>query len=330
MRVRPFVSATILVLTTAATACAGAATVTFFPEEAMVEVEATAVKGRAEIFLPAGMQENTLRIRPLAGAVIQRVDTQLSPREKPGEQLLETLAEQKSRLEDRLKALATREKIFMSAAKSQSGKAPRKSKTNPDPMQSIRQGTDFAIAQLEAVYTSKRKTEQEIRRIESRMEATRKNGRVVINIARVTVTPQNGRVKARFAIGGPGWTPCYDIRLDDAGSARVTLFGQAPVSFEGYLLRVSPTPLDNLDPARQSIPVTTGQRARLADYRLPVAEEQFGTAIKTSFGFTLKNSSNAYLPSGVASLYRNGEYWGNFRFEGISSGRSRRISSAVP
>ena len=72
-----------------------------------------------------------------------------------------------------LQALATREEIFKSAAKSQGGKAPRKSKANPDPMQAIRQGTEFAIAQLEAVYTSRRRTEQEIRRIDSRIAAAK-------------------------------------------------------------------------------------------------------------------------------------------------------------
>jgi len=65
---------------------------------------------------------------------------------------LDALIEQKNRLEDRMKALDTREDIFAAAAKSQSSKAPRKTKANPDPLASVRQGTDFAIAQLEAVY----------------------------------------------------------------------------------------------------------------------------------------------------------------------------------
>lgn len=325
---KSFISTLMLVLATTATACAGAGTVTFCPDGAMVEIESTAVKGVAEILLPAGMLEGTLRIKPLANTVIQKVDTLPAHREATGDRQLETLTEQKSRLEDRLKALTTREKIFLSAAKSQSGKAPRKTKSNPDPMQSIRQGTDFAIAQLEAVYTSMRKTGQEIRRIDARIAAAKKTESTTVNIARVTVAPKNGRINARFAMSGPGWTPRYDIRLNGAGSAQVTLFGQVPASFEGYLLRVSTIPLADVGPASREIPVSTGQRARLAEYRLPMSDEFFGTTVKTTFAFTLKNSTTSPLPSGEAALYRNGEYWGSFRFEGVSSGRSTRITSA--
>jgi hypothetical protein len=64
-----------------------------------------------------------------------------------GEKELDTLLEQRNRLGDRLQALETREEIFKSATKSQSGKAPRKTRANPDPMLTIRQGTEFAIAQ---------------------------------------------------------------------------------------------------------------------------------------------------------------------------------------
>jgi len=39
------------------------------------------------------------------------------------------------------------------------------------------------------------------------------------------------------------------------------------------------------------------------------------------------NRSAAYLPAGDASIYRNGEYLGRLRFDGISSGRNRMIST---
>ncbi len=66
------------------------------------------------------------------------------------------LAYRRDALGDRLKALNAREAIFKSAAKSQSGKAPRKSKTNTEPLTAVRQGTEFAIAQLENVYHARR------------------------------------------------------------------------------------------------------------------------------------------------------------------------------
>jgi len=101
--------------------------------------------------------------------------------------------------------------IFKSAAKSQGAKAPRKTKANPEPLQAIRQGTDFAIAQLEAVYTSRRKTEQEIKRLDNRIAAARTNGKAPESIARVLVSPTRGRVTARYALAGLGWSPSYDI-----------------------------------------------------------------------------------------------------------------------
>jgi hypothetical protein len=319
----------ILLLTTVATASAGTRTVTFFSDGALVELESSAVKGVVEIPLPAGMREGTLRIRPLEGAVIQRVERLPLRRGAQEERELEALAEQRNRLEDRLKALATREEIFTAAAKSQSGKAPRKTKSNPDPMKSIRQGTDFAIAQLEAVYTSRRRTEQEIRHIDGRIVAVKKGGSGEAHVVRVTVSPRNGRVKTRFAVSGSNLTPRYDVRLDDSGSARVTLYGQVPASFAGYLLRVSAGSLVDGDTSGSDAPAST-PLARVAEYRLPVSEERFGTGVSTAFAFTLKNSAASRLPAGDAALFRNGEYWGAFRFEEISSGRSRRISSGMP
>src|SRR5690242_16773397 len=158
-----------LLVITAGTALADSRVVTFYSDGALVELETAATKGVAEIRLPPGMMAESLRIKPLNNAVIQRVDILASRLEGKGTKDLDALLEQKNRLEDRLQALATREEIFKSAAKSQSGKAPRKTKTNPEPMQSIRQGTDFAIAQLEAVYTARRKTELEIRRCDARI-----------------------------------------------------------------------------------------------------------------------------------------------------------------
>jgi hypothetical protein len=303
--------------------------VTFYSDGAVVELEATAAKGSIEIALPASMIEGSLRIRPGNGTSLQRVDI-VSARTDSGksEKELDALLEQRSRLDDRLQALATREEIFKSAAKSQSGKAPRKTKANPDPMQTIRQGTEFAIAQLEAVYTSRRKTEQEIRRIDSRIAAAKNSGRGPETVARIHVSPARGRVTARYALAGLGWTPRYDMYLDGGSNAQVHLSGLFNGAFSGYLLQASPSPLAERDTARV-FQVNSGPAARLAGFRLPVAEEHFGTGIQGSFSCVLKNSEQLHLPGGDANLYKSGEYVGRFRFEGISSGRSRAISMGM-
>lgn len=320
-------SAIVLLLITAVEACAAGRSVTFFSDGAVVEFEAVAVRGITEIPLPAGMLAGTLRVRPERGSSIRRVDVQLLRRDAKGEKELDALTEQRSRLEDRLRALATREDIFKSAAKSQSGKAPRKTKSNPDPLLSIRQGTDFAIAQLETVYTARRRAEQEIRRIDARIASARKGGKGSGGVARVAVSPGNGRVTARFTIGGPGWAAWYDIRVDHGGSALVTLYGRVPDMFDGYRVRVSPTSLAGAAMESTGVPLpAAGQRARLAEYLMSIEEEDLGNGPLPTFGFTLKNSTGTYLPAGEAACYRGGEYRGTIGFAGLSSGRSVRIS----
>jgi hypothetical protein len=324
------IAITIVLLLATATTCLADSprTVTFYSDGALVEMELTAVKGRADIRLPGGMLEESLRIRPLGTAVIQRVDILSPRREGKGERELEQLREQQQRLNDRLQALETREEIFKAAAKSQSAKAPRKTKTNPDPMQSIRQGTDFAIAQLEAVYTARRRTEQEIRRLDARIAVLQKGSQGEATVVRVAIRPTNGRVRVHYAMERQGWVPHYDLRLGGNGDALVTLYGQLPSTFAGYLLRASPAGLAGMATA-PAYPVSGGALARLGEYRLPVRDAHFGEGVRSIFSFEMTNPTPAHLPGGEASLFRSGEFWGRFRFEGISSGRSRKVSSGT-
>jgi hypothetical protein len=325
--VNPITTMLFLLLAIATTGfAAGGKTVTFFSDGALVEIEAIAAKGVVEIRLPGGILADSLRIAPLAGAVIRNVEQFPSRQDGKVAKELDQVLEQKNRLNDRLQALETREEIFRAAAKSQSAKTPRKTKTNPDPMQSIRQGTEIAIAQLEAVYTARRKTEQEIRRLDARISGLKRGGQGGGAVVRVTVVPKNGRVKVCYALEGEGWAPRYDLHLNSAGRANLTLYGQVPAGFAGYLLHASPANLAAGNGA-QVVPVTAGSPVRLAEYHLPVREESFGKGVRSDFSIVLTNSSEAYLPAGGASLYRNGEFWGRFRFEGISSARSRKVGN---
>lgn len=320
-------SALLLLLISVGNAGASGKTVTFFSDGAMVEIIGTAVKGVAEIPLSGEMAEGTLRITPLKGTEIRRVAILPVRLEEKRTKELELLREQKSRQEDRLQALATREDIFRTAAKSQSGKAPRKTKANPDPLQSIRQGTDFAIAQLEAVYTAKRRSEQEIKRLESRILALRKGTIGTESIARVTLSSATGQVKARYALTGGGWTPVYELRLNSTGFAELGLYGSITDSPSGAHIAASAGRLGD-GTATAAVPVASGAGiASLAHYRLPVRETRFDEGFRTGFSCTLTNTGSSYLPPGTAALYRNGEYRGQVRFDGISSGRSRKISS---
>jgi hypothetical protein len=300
--------------------------VTFYSDGAIIDTDAAATKGTLEISLPAATIKDSLRIKPAKGTTILRVEILTGATDtSKGEKELNALLEQRNRLGDRMQALATREEVFRSAAKSQSGKAPRKTKSNPDPMQTIRQGTDFAIAQLEAVYSARRKTEQEIRRLDSRISAAKKNSGGPETIARVHLSPPRGKVAVRYAVAGHSWTPRYDIHLDDSHTAHLQLSGLFSEAFSGYLLQAAPAQLAE----HETIPaftVPTGPFSRLAEYRLPVSEVRFGKAVQSSFSFSIQNPEQVYLPGGEACLYKNGEYVGRFRFEGISSGRTRTVS----
>ena len=319
----------VLALLAAGPNVAAGRSVTWYADGAVVELDATATKGTLEIPLPAAMVRDSLRIRPVSGTAIQRVEILTAPTDpSKGDRELNALLEQRNRLGDRMEALATREEIFKTAAKSQSAKAPRKTKTNPDPLQSIRQGTDFAIAQLEAVYTARRRTEQEIKRVDARITAARNTTVSSEKVARINLTPARGRAVIRYAVAGSGWTPRYDIYLDDSHTAHLHLSGLFSGAFAGYLLQASPAMLDGHG-AAPVFPVPSAPSSRMASYRLPVSDERFGTGIQSSFSFIITNSEQIYLPAGEASLYKKGEYIGRFRFEGISSGRSRMVSAGM-
>ena len=298
--------------------------VTFYSDGALIQQEAGAVKGVINIQLATGLLEHTLKIIPAPGTSILGVETHETASENASDKELEALTEQRRRLEDRLQALETREAIFTSAAKTQSGKAPRKSKTNPDPMQAIRQGTDFAIAQLEAVYTARRKTTQELHKVDARLAAARKNSRSTESSIRIAVTPPRGKVTLRYATTERGWQPHYNLRLAGAGSAQLQFSARLTGNVRGHQVRVSSGSLAESATA-ETFPAQSGG-ATLAGYRLPITEESYAEGVFNRFSGTITNNSPHYLQPGDSGLFRSGAYLGRFRFEGLSSGRSRVIS----
>ena len=126
---------------------AGDKAITYFLDGAKVEYDTSFSNGALEIRLPKAVLTDSLRVKPLPGSNIDKVEMNRLPRGPRAEKEIQTLVERKNLLLDRLKALETREKIFTAAAKSQSGRAPRKTKNNPEPMTNIRKGTEFAIGQ---------------------------------------------------------------------------------------------------------------------------------------------------------------------------------------
>lgn len=299
-------------------------TITFYRDGTLIRQESGAVKGIIDIPLADGMMEHSLTAVPAPGTTIISVETRNTGGESSAGAALEVLEEQRKRLEDRLQALETREAIFTAAAKAQSGKAPRKSKANPDPMQGIRQGTDFAIAQLEAVYTARRKTTLEIRKIEARLATARKGGPAVGSSVRIAVTPPRGRVTVSYATAERGWQPQYNLHLAGDGFARLQLSARLTGGGRGLQPFVSPGALADSATAG-TFPARSGSVV-LAGYRMPLTNELYATGVFNRFSGMLTNSTPHYLPPGESGLFRSGTYLGRFRFEGLSSGRSRVVS----
>lgn len=300
----------------------------YYRDGALFQQEAVAARGIIELPLADGLLEKSLKIIPATGTSILEVEVRKSAARSKSERELENLLEQRRRFEDRLQALATREEIFKAAAKSQGGKAPRKTKANPDPLQAIRQGTDFAIAQLEAVYTSRRKSEQEILNIDERIAAIRKRGGQAERSVHVSVTPARGRVTLHYATSARGWQPQYTLHLTGDGSATLELSAKTVADAGGFRAMVSPGSIND-SIAATVLPFQTGSRTSLTSYRFPLADEHFDGGIFNQFSGRITNTNSNYLPPGDSTLFRNGTYLGKFRFDGLSSGRSAVISSGA-
>jgi len=298
---------TFLVATTAADAAQREFTI--FRDGSLIEVDVVAVKGLAELALPAPIRDNSLRVTPLDNNTdIEQVA--LVPFRMPdkAQRELDQLAEQKERLEDRLKALDTKEDIFEAAAKSQSSKAPRQTKANPNPLTSVRQGTDFAIAQLEAVITARRRTAQELKRITSRIAELTGNT-VGGPTVRISVGTPNGRVRIAAVLIGNGWQPRYELRLDGNGTARLTQLAQVAQPPAGYTARIAQGSLSDGHPQR-STPLLQGKATPLITWQLPVTQQQITLGPLTSFTIALHNTTGSALTAGEATIYHQGVYLG--------------------
>ena len=312
-------------LTATSQAHAAPRQLTLYSDASLLEAEVTAKRGSAEFSFPAPVREGTLRIKPLDNGSIARVELLPFKTSDKLQKELDNLTEQKHRLEDRLKALDTREGIFAAAAKSQSSKAPRKTKTNPDPLTSVRQGTDFAIAQLEAVFTARRRAEYDLKRVEARLASLRKTA-VGGPTVRVSVTPPTSRIRIAAILKDGGWTPRYDIRIQGNGTALLSLAADSSSSLpDGYTVSVTPVSIST-GPPTQLYPFSVAGSARLAEWLLPTEKEQVITSPIPNFSLTLKNTSNTPLASGKAAIYHHGEFLGTTDFQGLAAGAATTVS----
>lgn len=321
MRVLIVIVAVFLV---AGTAAAAEKRVTLFLDGARVEESHSAKGGYLEISLPAGLKPGSMRLAPQAATRIERVETVPARLPLRVERELARLIERRERLQARLQALKTREGIFTAAAKAQSGKAPRKTRSNPEPLQNIRKGTDFALAQLEEVYSVRRSVEKELAVLDGKEAALRKEGNAGGSIARVWLSGRRPGITAAWLQTDLSWSPRYDIRLSGDAAAEVTIHPRLPALARGEAISVSMASVQKGPAAVAAVPVT-GEQSAVVTLRLPVQVKGDGRDVSSGLAFTMTNTATQILPGGDLSCYRDGTYIGTGRLAAIQPQESREI-----
>ncbi|HET6419526.1 MAG TPA: DUF4140 domain-containing protein [Geobacteraceae bacterium] len=316
----------LFVLAVASQSMAGEKTVTYFLDGAKVTCETAFDGGYAEVRLPGGLVADSIRIMPQSGVSIDKLELNIIPKGTKTKKEIVSLEERKNLLQDRLKALETREEIFTAAAKSQSGRSPRKTKNDPEPMANIRKGTEFAISQLESVYAMRRKSEQELASLENRLSALRGTNGAEESVCRIWFSGKKGRARISYLVSNLSWQPVYDFRLN--GNGRAAIIMRAVFSYFGkntsaFIVQSKMFDVDGNTAVAKSISKPYG---KIAEFSFPVEKETVLPGPVDSLKFTVNNDTDRHLPAGYAYCYLHGEYLGGFSFKGAGPRESVTLS----
>ncbi len=302
---------------------AAVTSLTLFLDGALCTQEIAVSRGVAEVSLPASMQAGSLRINPLDGSSLEFVE--IVPLKLDQKHARETanLIKRRDALKDRLQTLEVKEEIFKAAAKSQSGKSPRKTKTNPDPMGVIRRGTEFAFNQLEDVYHARRIAESDLSSVEARLSALSREEKG--SFVRIRLTGKRGRVAVSYIRSDLKWEPSYDFRLDKPGQAEVSMRAMLPKIEKGVSAKIAPVLLSEAaDEPVLAIP--PGKTPKIAGFTFPTTQEMIASVPASSLSFSFTNSYAKKLPAGEISCYWRGEYWGKSGFSGSLPGSVTKLT----
>ena len=284
-------------------AVAGQKSVTYYLDGARVEQEVAAAYGYVEIPLPDNFVPGSLRVKPEAGGGVLRVELVTAQQERRRAGEIARLKERKAELQDRIAVLERREEIFSAAAKSQSGKAPRKTKANPDPVGTLQQGTDFALKQMESVYRSKRKCRKSLEEVERQLSAATKG------VAAARIWLAGGKARVSYLLQDERWTPCYDLRITGEGEGELLLHARLPRREKGVQYAVSKGGVAEGLQAQ----TVRGEYPTLSRYPLHAVVPAQKGSTPSRLAFT---AVEAGLPAGEGYLFWRGEYLGSGRFAG--------------
>lgn len=292
-----------------------------FLDGARIEREITARKEFLEVPLPVEMLSGSLRIKALGNTSIRLVEIGPSTTSEKIAEQLRVLKDRRNSLIDRLKNLDDREAIFKSAAKTQSARALRKTKNNPDPLRDLRNGTSYALSQLDEVSSARRSTQKTLSDVETRL-ATLEHPAALENVARIRLSKPGGMVRIAYLVANLKWKPWYDIRLAGDGYAHVSLCAKMPAGSLGNATSVVPLTLAESF-GKEIVPYAiSGEITRIADFRFPLTNEVVTKGAVSSLSFAFENSSSRNLPAGEASTYWQEEYIGEANFAGGLPGTS--------
>lgn len=305
---------------------AGEKTVTYFLDGAKVEYDTSFSSGSLEIRLPKGVLTDSVRVKALHNANVDRVELNKTPRGPKAKKEIRSLIERKDLLLDRMKALETREDIFTAAAKSQSGRAPRKTKNNPEPMTNIRKGTEFAISQLESVYTLRRKTEQELASLESRLSSLQGPKGSGECVCRVWFSVKKGHAHISYLVSDLSWQPAYDFLLNGDGHAEMIMRAVYASSGKNTSALVVPAKMADAGSYPSNVKAVSKPFGKIGEYTFPIENEALSRTPVNSLTFTFKNPSDHRFPAGNASCYWQGEYLGGIPFKGAGPNESGTLS----
>lgn len=294
--------------------------VTLYPDGAVVSRGERASGGYLEISIPSSAKADSLRIRPSGGTEIRRVQVVARQPSKKLAKELAAIRERREQLEDRLKALAIREDIFRSAAKSQSAKAPRRTKANPDPMGSIRQGTDYAITQLEAVFQARRRAEKELKQLNEKQATLSRNEQSGGTVARVWVTPSAGIVNAAYLEPDRTWQPAYELKAAGKDTVRLSILPGQLHRRQDESLEVALGSFQGDKPSTSWKVADETTVVKIVDLKVTRMNDILEHMPVLSL--SMVNQSELNLPPGEVSCYAEGAYLGRGRFPGMDRGSS--------
>jgi hypothetical protein len=296
---------------------------TVYLDGAIVEQELHVKKGYVELPLPATMQEGSLRLKASGKGRIARVEVVKARSDRRRERELARLTEQKGQLRDRLRGLEVKEEIFTASAKSQSSKSPRRTKNNPEPLTALRQGTDYAISQLESVYRSRRRTEAELKEIEERLRALQ--GDSPAGKARIWITGQKGLLVAAWRDNALKFRPVYEFHLDGGGRVAVDMAAELDGRCDAAQVRGMPHLVADPPQALPPFKPLTLQLHRIRSGSFSLIKESFNPEPLPQLSFVYRNDTSQKLPPGVAVCYRGGAYLGSTTFSGALPGEEHEV-----